>query len=270
MIHHPSQPLYQVDAFTDAPFKGNPAAVVPLSAWPSDAWMQAVAAENNLAETAFFVPTDVSYELRWFTPTVEIALCGHATLASAYVLFEHLGFEGEEIVFDTRHSGRLTVIREADCYWLALPRHTVEPAQPLPGLIEAVGDHPQAVQAGPNWLLAYACEADVRNLTPDMRWLGALPERGVIATAPADADAVDFVSRYFVPNYGVEEDPVTGSSHCMLAPYWSQRLGRDHLVARQISTRGGDLACRVETDRVHVGGSAALYLSGFIHSPEEC
>lgn len=270
MQQQPNQPLYQVDAFTDVCFKGNPAALVPLEHWPTDAWMQAVAAENNLAETAFFVPAGDAYELRWFTPTTEIALCGHATLASAFVLFECLGFDREQVVFETRQSGRLTVTREAGRYWLALPRHSAEPAEPAPGLVDAVGGTPTAVAAGANWLLAYQSEAEVRELAPDMGWLrNALQERGVIATAPADDPELDFVSRYFVPNFGVDEDPVTGSAHCMLAPYWARVLGRDRLAARQISARTGQLDCVVDGDCVHVGGDAVLYLSGHIHSPEE-
>lgn len=268
MRQQPTQPIYQVDAFTDVPFKGNPAAVVPLDDWPADAWLQAVAAENNLAETAFFVPAGDAFELRWFTPTVEIALCGHATLASAFVLFECLDHEGDRVVFETRHSGELTVAHEAGRYWLALPRHGASPAEPLPGLIDAVGGAPTAVTAGANWLLAYESETEVRELAPDMLWLrGGLQERGVIATAPADDPALDFVSRYFVPNFGVDEDPVTGSAHCMLAPYWARVLGRERLAARQISLRGGRLDCAVDSEHVHVGGDAVLYLDGHIHLP---
>lgn len=270
MDEQPRQPIYQVDAFTGVRFRGNPAAVVPLQRWPADAWMQAVAAENNLAETAFFVPIGDVFELRWFTPTTEIALCGHATLASAFVLFECLGLDADQIVFETRRSGRLAVTREADRYWLALPRHSAEPAQPLPGLIDAVGGRPIAVEAGANWLLAYQSETEVRELAPDMLWLrSGLQERGVIATAPADDRGLDFVSRYFVPNFGVDEDPVTGSAHCMLAPYWARVLGRDRLVAAQVSARGGRLDCVVEADCVHVGGAAVLYLRGRIHAPVE-
>lgn len=263
------QPLYQVDAFTDARFSGNPAAVVPLASWPTDAWLQAVAAENNLAETAFFVDAGDAHELRWFTPTAEVALCGHATLASAFVLFECLGHDGDRVVFETRRSGRLAVTREAGRYWLDLPRHAAEPAEPPHDLIEAVGGRPAAVCVGPNWLLAYDSEAEVRTLVPDMRWLRDLPERCVIATAPADDPDLDFVSRFFAPNFGIDEDPVTGSAHCMLAPYWAQALDRHALAARQISPRGGALDCRVDDRRVHVGGGAALYLSGHIRSPEE-
>lgn len=261
--------LFQVDSFTDRAFAGNPAAVVPLDAWPSDGLLQAIATESNLSDTGFFVPGDGVFELRWFTPATEVRLCGHATLAAAFVLYECLGYEGERIRFDTRHSGRLTVTRSGDLYWLDLPRHECEPAAAPAELIRAMGVEPDTVRAGPNWLLRYPREADVRGLRPDMRVLADLPERGVIATAPGDEPGVDFVSRYFAPNFGIDEDPVTGSAHCMLAPYWAKESGKSRLHAHQVSARGGELLCEVRGDRVRVGGRAVLYLTGEIRLPAD-
>ena len=263
-----SLPLFQVDSFADRPFVGNPAAVVPLASWPADALLQSIAAENNLAETAFVVPAGEAHELRWFTPTTEVRLCGHATLAAALVLVECLGHGAQTVQFDTRFSGRLTVARGGDgVYWLDLPRHDCAPAAAPAPLLEAMGTAPAAVRAGPNWLLRFERQADVRALRPDMRALAALPERGVIATAPGDDDGIDFVSRYFAPNFGVDEDPVTGSAHCMLAPYWAAELGKSRLRARQVSARGGELWCEPDGERVRVGGHAVLYLTGEIHLP---
>lgn len=264
-------PFFQVDCFTDRPFAGNPAAVVPLETWLPDARLQAIAAEANLADTAFFVPAgDGVFELRWFTPATEVRLCGHATLATGLVLRECLDRGDATFCFDTRHSGRLTVTPGDDgVYWLDLPRHECEAAEPPPDLIAAVGGAPVETRAGPNWLLRYASAAEVRELRPDMRVLAELPERGVIATAPGDEPGIDFVSRYFAPNFGVDEDPVTGSAHCMLAPYWAAELGKHRLQARQISKRGGELFCETAAERVRVGGRAVLYLSGEIRLPEE-
>lgn len=255
--------LFQVDCFTGRPFAGNPAAVVPLAEWLPDARLQAIAAESNLSDTAFFVPAGEAFELRWFTPAVEVRLCGHATLASGFVLRQCLGRTDAAFRFDTRHSGRLTVTPADDgVYWLDLPRHDCEPAAAPPELIRALGAEPDAVRAGPNWLLRYTRESDVRGLRPDMRILAELPERGVIATAPGDEPGVDFVSRYFAPSFGIDEDPVTGSAHCMLAPYWAAELGQSRLHARQVSARGGELICETAGERVHVGGRAVLYMSG--------
>jgi len=257
-------PIYQVDAFADEVFAGNPAAVVPLESWPDDDLLQAIAAENNLAETAFLVPADDAYALRWFTPTTEVALCGHATLASAFVLFECRGHASDRVAFDTRRSGRLHVTRRDERLWLDLPRQAIEPAEAPATLVDAMGAAPSELRVGPNWLLRYARETDIRTLHPDMRALAALPGRCVIATAPADDPELDFVSRFFAPNFGIDEDPVTGSAHCMLAPYWAEVLGKSRLRARQISARGGDLECVPDGDRVHVGGQAALFLTGEI------
>ncbi|MDT0634595.1 PhzF family phenazine biosynthesis protein [Spectribacter hydrogenoxidans] len=262
-------PLYQVDAFTDRPFAGNPAAVVLLEQWPADTLLQAIAAENNLAETAYLVPAGSRWELRWFTPTTEVVLCGHATLASAFVLWHCRREAGDEIEFDTRHSGRLRVTREADWLQLDLPAHDIAPSEPPAALVDAMGVVPAEVRAGPNWLLRYPDAATIRSLEPDPRALSRLPDRGVIVTAPGDEAGVDFVSRYFAPNFGVDEDPVTGSAHCMLAPFWAARLGRDSLAARQLSRRGGFLRCEIAGDRVLVAGQAVLYMTGAITVPED-
>lgn len=261
--------LFQVDAFTERLFQGNPAAVCPLDAWLPDALLQSIAAENNLAETAYFVPVKDGYELRWFTPTAEVKLCGHATLASAFVLFECLGHSGNRIRFKTRHSGELAVRRDADMLWLDFPAQSAEALNtPVPTLVSGLNIQPQQVFAGPNYLAVFEREADIAVLNPDMRVLATLPERCVIATAPADSPELDFVSRFFAPNYGVDEDPVTGSAHCMLAPYWGKRLNKTTLHARQISKRGGNLRCELAGERVHIGGRAVLYLEGEIHLPQ--
>lgn len=259
-----SLPIFQVDAFASAPFTGNPAAVVPLQTWPDDAMLQAIAGENNLAETAFFAPSGDGYLLRWFSPTTEVALCGHATLASAFVLWECLGYERAEISFATLHSGVLTVSRAQGWIWLDLPAHGCQPAAAPEGLLAAMGAAPEEVRAGPNWLLRFPDEAKVRALRPDMRALARLPQRGVIATARAEDPGIDFVSRFFAPHYGIDEDPVTGSAHCMLTPYWAGKLGKTEFAARQLSPRGGALRCRSAGKRVLVGGQARLFLSGRI------
>lgn len=265
----PRQQLFQVDAFADHLFSGNPAAVCPLPAWPADALLQAIAAENNLAETAFFVAAGRHYELRWFTPTAEIRLCGHATLASAFVLFNCLDYAGDSISFQTRHSGELRVRREGEMLWLDFPAQASAPCDDIPDpLRNGLGASPGEWRLGPNYMAVFESEADVAALAPDMRALVQLRDRCVIATAPADAADVDFVSRFFAPNYGIDEDPVTGSAHCMLAPYWGQRLDKPRLNARQISPRGGRLVCELAGERVHIGGQAVLYLQGEIEIPD--
>lgn len=277
----PRLPVYHVDAFAARLFTGNPAAVVPLQSWLPDALLQAIAAENQLAETAFFAPPSgapgaalsgggADYLLRWFSPSCEVALCGHATLASAFVLWQCLDHAGARIEFDTVSSGRLGVTREDDdSMWLDFPAQDALPAEAPALLIDAMGHAPLDVRAGPNWLLRYADEAAVRALAPDLRALAALPARGVIATAPAAESPVDFVSRFFAPNFGIDEDAVTGSAHCMLAPYWGQALNKTVLAARQISARGGALRCELAGERVRIGGQAVLYSRGEIHLPDE-
>jgi PhzF family phenazine biosynthesis protein len=267
--------LYQVDAFTDQRFRGNPAAVVLVDAWPADAVMQAIAAENNLAETAFIVPaargSTHHYDLRWFTPTVEVDLCGHATLASAHVLSALRDETANPIVFRTR-SGDLPVSREAAGDGAAGPTHTLDfPANPPTAegdpaaVAAALGAEPVTVlTAGGFGLAVFENEDNVAALSPNMDRIAALPlAMGVIATAPGRA--VDVVSRFFAPRAGIPEDPVTGAAHTVLIPYWAERLGRRSLSARQVSWRGGDLACRLAGARVLIGGRCALYLEGRIH-----
>jgi PhzF family phenazine biosynthesis protein len=244
---------YQVDAFTTRPFAGNPAAVCPLAAWLADSLLQAIAQENNLAETAFFVPSARGFRLRWFTPLREVELCGHATLAAAHVLFEVMGYAEPAITFETL-SGELIVKRRGKLLEMDFP---AQPALACPtpeALLQGLGRQPLEVLAAADYLAVFDNEATVRALTPDYAALSQLDRRGVIVTAPGRD--VDFVSRFFAPRYGIPEDPVTGSAHCELAPYWAKRLGKDSLVARQVSRRGGDLLCEMKGDRVLISGSA--------------
>jgi predicted PhzF superfamily epimerase YddE/YHI9 len=253
--------LYQVDAFTREVFGGNPAAVVPLEGWLDERRMQAIAAENNLSETAFFVRTGARARIRWFTPTQEVDLCGHATLAAAWVLFERLDPGAREVVFDSA-SGPLPVRREGMCVVLDFPSRPGAPAPADAELVRGLGATPREVRRARDTLAVFEHEAEVRALRPDFAALAAVDSLGVIATAPG-SDA-DFVSRFFAPRAGVPEDPVTGSSHCTLVPYWAERLGRPKLHARQVSARGGELWCALEGDRVSIAGEAALYLEGGI------
>lgn len=259
-----SLPLYQVDAFADALFAGNPAAVVPLEEWLPEKQLQQIAAENNLAETAYFVRRDDGgYDLRWFTPTCEVELCGHATLASAWVLFHCLDYNDAGISFHTR-SGELRVQRDDEVLTLDLPRYDPEPC-PAPDIAaQALGVEAEEWCTGPNYLARVSDAETLRQLSPDMALLSTLPERCLIVTAESDMAGVNFVSRFFAPNFGIPEDPVTGSAHCMLTPYWAQRLNKTSLTARQISARGGELQCELLSDRVAIGGRAVLYLRGEI------
>lgn len=258
-------PLFQIDAFAERVFQGNPAAVCPLDAWLPEALMQAIAAENNLSETAFCVPEGDGYGLRWFTPLKEIDLCGHATLATAHVLFEHLGFAGAEIVFSTR-SGALRVTRAGDRLAMDFPAKAVEPCAAPGALIEGLGRAPLEVYGGRDYLAVFADAAEVRALRPDPRRLAELDRHGVIVTAPGGAEDgdVDFVSRFFVPKFGVDEDPVTGSAHCSLTPFWAARLGKATLEARQVSRRGGRLQCTLAGERVILRGRAVTYMAATI------
>ncbi len=256
-------PIYQVDAFADRVFGGNPAAVCPLDAWLPDATMQAIAAENNLAETAFFVPDGADYALRWFTPTVEVDLCGHATLASGHVVFAFLQPERENVNFHTVKAGNLTVAKRADLLVMDFPARPAAPAEPPPGLLAALGGTPREVLRARDHLMVYDSAADVAALEPDLAALADVDCWAAIATAPGE-NGVDFVSRFFAPKQGVPEDPVTGSAHCTLVPYWAKRLGKTELAARQISRRGGALSCALEGDRVSIAGRAVLYLEGEI------
>ena len=253
-------PIYQVDAFTSQRFAGNPAAVCPLEQWLSDRQMQQIAAENNLSETAFFVATGKGYDLRWFTPTTEVDLCGHATLATAHVLFHHLESRQETLHFYTR-SGTLTVSRQGEQYMMDFPVDNLEPALAPRVLVEALQVEAQEVQMGrEDYLVVVASEAEVRALQPDFRQLKNVRSRGVIVSAPGEE--ADFVSRCFFPNYGVDEDPVTGSAHTTLIPYWAERLSKQELSARQLSSRGGALSCTMLGERVAIAGAAVTYMVG--------
>lgn len=255
-------PFAQIDAFADRPFTGNQAAVMPLAAWLDDAVLQAIAAENNLAETAFVIP-DASgaadYELRWFTPAVEVALCGHATLASGHFLLTRDG--GERVTFRTRRAGILEVSREGDGYAMALPAYPPVPAD-VPGLLEALGVSDGEVLRHPNGydLVVLADEAAVRALTPDYRALAAIGDTLNIVTAPGTD--TDIVSRVFAPAAGIDEDPVTGSAHCVLTPYWATRLGLTRFTAFQASARGGRLDCALNGDRVILHGQCVTVIEG--------
>ena len=259
-------PLYQVDAFTSRVFGGNPAAVVALQTWLPDATLQSIAMENNLAETAFFVREAAGHHLRWFTPVQEVDLCGHATLAAAWVLFERLEPGLTRVEFASR-SGTLTVTREAQgLLALDFPARPAVPCAPPPGLAEALGAAPRETLQGERDLLAvFDTEAQVRALAPDMERLRRLPLFGVATTAPGQDS--DFVSRFFAPRAGLPEDPVTGSSHCSLVPYWARVLGRQRLFARQVSARGGELHCEAQGERVRIAGEAVLYLEGTLRLP---
>jgi len=255
--------IYQVDAFSTEVFGGNPAAIVPLREWLPDATMQSIAMENNLAETAFFVKSGSGYQLRWFTPAVEVDLCGHATLASAFVVFHYLEPDLPQVVFSTR-SGDLTVTRAGAQLSMDFPSRPPEPVTPCAGLLEALGGKPLEVMAARDYLVLYASEAEVKALQPDMLALCGIDKFAVIVSAPAQTPGIDFVSRFFAPAKGVPEDPVTGSAHCTLIPYWAGQLGKDVLTARQVSARGGTLHCALRGDRVSMAGSAVLYLKGSI------
>jgi PhzF family phenazine biosynthesis protein len=257
-------PIYQLDAFTDRLFGGNPAAVCPLEAWLPDKTLQAIAEENNLAETAFFVRESDGYTLRWFTPTVEVDLCGHATLAAAQVIFDRIEHGCERVTFRTLKAGILTVTKQDDLLALDFPARRARPVSPPEELVSVMGKAPREVlAAGDLLLLVYDRASDVAELTPDFPALAKLDYSAVIATAPSEAD-IDFVSRFFAPAHGIPEDPVTGSSHCTLVPYWADRLGKTRLNARQISRRGGRLICALADDRVILAGQTALYMEGTI------
>jgi PhzF family phenazine biosynthesis protein len=255
-------PCYQVDAFTRTRFAGNPAAVCPLPRWLPDATLQAIAAENNLAETAFYVPDGEDYNLRWFTPEVEVDLCGHATLATAFVQMTAIEPRLMEIRFHSR-SGPLAVTRDGEAFTLDFPSRPPVPGDSPEGLLAALGGAPREVLRARDWLVVYDSAEAVRSLRPDLAALARV--EGVFAaivTAPGDEPGVDFVSRFFAPAQGIPEDPVTGSAHCTLAPFWAERLGRGQLLARQVSRRGGEIRCTMRGDRVDLTGHAVLVKTG--------
>jgi len=252
---------YQVDAFATRAFEGNPAAVCPLENWLDDGLLQAIAEENNLSETAFFVPSEQGYDLRWFTPLKEVDLCGHATLAAAHVLFDILGYAGQAIRFETR-SGALIVTRTGTQLEMDFPACPPAPCALSETLAQGLGMRPLEVLAGDDYLAVFENEATIRAITPDQALLARLDLRGVIVTAPGTD--VDFVSRFFAPKFGIPEDPVTGSAHCTLAPFWSDRLGKRILTARQVSRRGGHITCEMKADRVALSGSAVTFMEAEI------
>jgi predicted PhzF superfamily epimerase YddE/YHI9 len=256
-------PIYQVDAFTDKLFGGNPAAVCPLEAWLPEATMQAIAAENNLAETAFFVREGGDYALRWFTPTVEVDLCGHATLASGHVVMSFLEPQRQSVSLRTAEAGTLVVARRADMLVMDFPARPATTAEAPPGLLAALGGKPREVLRARDHLVVYDSAAEIAALAPDLAALSKVECWAAIVTAPGE-NGIDFVSRFFAPAQGVPEDPVTGSSHTTLTPYWARRLGKTELEARQLSRRGGALRCTLKGDRVSIAGRAVLYLEGHI------
>jgi PhzF family phenazine biosynthesis protein len=267
-------PVYQVDAFTDKPFSGNPAAVCPLTEWIPEGVMQSIAGEMNLSETAFFVPRPGSgerseYDLRWFTPVVEVELCGHATLASGHVIFNHMQPELERVTFHTR-SGELGVSRREDLLELDFPAdppvQTVNPDR-INAIVAALGSTPKEVLHGSFTMAVFETQVEVAKLDPDIPAIAKLDQPWVIATAPANAGEYDFVSRFFAPAAGIDEDPATGSTHTLLMPYWSSRLGKTRLVARQISKRAGVFYCEMAGDRVKIAGHTVEVMTGMLDIP---
>jgi len=260
----------QIDAFADAPFKGNPAAVCPLDEWLPDDVLQAIARENNLSETAFFVPAgeddDTDFYLRWFTPEVEVDLCGHATLASGHAILSNLRGRGEAVRFSSQ-SGMLIVTRDEDKLSMDFPARPPRPAEPPAGLAEALGAAPKEyLSGGRDWLLVYDDADTISALKPDFTALGRdFGAHNFIVTAPGEDS--DFVSRYFAPAYGIDEDPVTGSAHCVSGPFWAERLGKRQLFARQLSQRGGELWLTVEENRVHIAGYCVEVIAGEMTVP---
>lgn len=253
--------LYQIDAFANKPFEGNPAAICPLNEWLPDKTMQAIASENNLSETAFFVPSDERFHIRWFTPVHEVDLCGHATLASAWVLFNILDYPGEELAFHSR-SGVLTVAQNTDWLEMNFPAQPPVICEIPPAASRAFHTQPHACARNQDYLFIFDNEADVVDANPDLSALAELHLRGVAITAQSDTH--DFVVRFFAPKYGINEDPVTGSAFTQLIPYWSRILGKTELTARQVSPRGGDVRCVQVGNRVKIGGKAVKYMVGTI------
>ena len=252
--------LYQVDAFTNVKYKGNPAAVCPLDAWPADSELQEIASEINLSETAFYVPEGDVFELRWFTPVREVKLCGHATMAAAHVIFNHSDYRGSEIIFSTRWSGQLKVRREGDNYVMDFPAQPPSPVKDIP--LDTILQVPveSCHRGGEDIMVVTPGEEYVLNARPDFNAIRNLDCRALILTSAGEKN--DFVSRVFVPSYGIDEDPVTGSAHTIMAPYWGERLQKNTLNARQLSKRGGDVHCELKGDRVLLSGQALTVIKG--------
>ena len=258
-----SQKIYQIDAFADALFSGNPAAVCPLENWLDADIMQKIAAENNLAETAFTVPVENGFEIRWFTPEVEVDLCGHATLASAYTLMNFEGFSGGKINFFSRNSGTLTVTKNGDFLTLDFPKDNLQKVEDLAIFEKCFAYQPiEAYQGKTDYLLIFENEHQIQNIEPNIPEIAKIDARGIIVSSISEN--FDFVSRFFGPNCGVNEDPVTGSAHTTLTPFWAGKLGKTKLTAKQISKRGGVLECELKNDRVLISGKCKTYLKGEI------
>ena len=253
--------LYQIDAFTDKPFQGNPAAVIPLETWLPDNTMQSIAEENNLPETAFFVPTRNGFHIRWYTPKTEVDLCGHATLAAAYVLFNIMKYNKDKIEFKSK-SGTLTVLQKDDWLVMDFPVQPPIPCNIPDEIVKAFGKAPIECLRSEDYIIVFETESDILSIRPDTDYLKKLDLRGVIITARSEQ--YDFVSRFFAPKYGIDEDPVTGSSHTQLVPYWAQKLGKAKMNAKQVSSRGGEIVCELHEDRVLISGKAVKFLQGKI------
>jgi PhzF family phenazine biosynthesis protein len=257
--------MYQVDAFADELFKGNPAAVVVLDEWLPNELMQNIAMENNLSETAFIVPRGEHYDITWFTPMSEIDLCGHATLASAHVIFNHLGHKSDIIRLKTRKVGDLSVTREGDMLYLNFPSRPPEKIDSVPEcVIEGLGIAPLETYVSRDYVLVYPNSKTIRAINPDYKILGQCEKFVAITAKASPEDGCDFVSRFFCAGDGIEEDPVTGSMHCNLIPYWAEQLGKTEMIGKQLSPRGGTLMCTLQGDRVRIGGKALTYLEGRI------
>lgn len=253
--------LYQIDTFTDTPFEGNPAAVIPLETWLPDNTMQSIAEENNLSETVFFVPKDNGFHLRWFTPKTEVDLCGHATLAVAYVLFNILGHNKDRIEFESK-SGVLTVLKKDDWLVMDFPAQTPVPCNVPYEIVKAFDRAPIECLRSEDYIVVFETEGDILSIKPDLAYLKKLDLRGVIITSRSRE--YDFVSRFFAPKYGIDEDPVTGSAHTQLIPYWARKLEKTEMKAKQVSSRGGELVCELQNDRVLISGKAVKFLEGKI------
>ena len=253
--------IYQIDSFTDTPFEGNPAAIIPLRTWLPDNIMQSIAEENNLSETAFFVPNNKGFHIRWFTPKTEVDLCGHATLAAAYVLFNIQGYNKERIEFKSK-SGTLTVLQKDNWLVMDLPAQPPIPCDVPDEIVKAFDKVPIECLRSEDYIAVFETESDILSIKPDIDYLKKLDLRGVIITAKSRQ--YDFVSRFFAPKYGIDEDPVTGSAHTQLIPYWAHKLGKTNMQAKQVSSRGGEILCELYNDRVLISGKAVKFLEGKI------